>query len=85
MNDEQFATFMARVLAMRDVVARLLAYEAERAPDKTEFLREISDATDERIHRVTKAQSVDQETLALQEKIRREIDWLVAAARKMTE
>ena len=72
-------TLTLRVLAMRDVVARLLAYEARRHGDPAELLRDFSEATESRIAQVSSRKP----SLASEEGIRKEIDWIVAAAQKM--
>ena len=78
---ETIALLMARVLAIRDVVARLVAYEAKRWPDPAKLLQDFSEATEIRIHHVTGGRDISPQTLALQEAIRREVDWIVGAAR----
>ena len=80
---QQIANTTARVLAIRDVVARLLAYEAMRQDNLRGFWENFSDSTGARIHHVTGGRPVDGPTMQLQETIQREVDWMVAAARKM--
>jgi hypothetical protein len=83
MEDEvarrQIAILNRQVLAMRDVVSRLLAYEALRHDDPEELFRELSEAVEEKIASLStrkRAASID-----LEEGIRKEIDWFVSAAR----
>jgi hypothetical protein len=78
---EKYALLTARVLAIRDVVARLLAYEAKRWPDPLKLLEDFSEATDSRIHAVTGDRNLSAGAMALQETIRKETDWIVALAR----
>jgi hypothetical protein len=84
MSDDHAAKVMeflvARSLAMGDVVARLLAYEAKRTSDPLDLLREFSEMGDKRL-----VGSPSQTAIRLQfaEAIRTQTDWLIAAARKM--
>jgi hypothetical protein len=84
MDDKQapevIATLTLRVLAMRDVLARLLAYEALRHERSEDLLRDFSEATETRIAHVSSARKP---SMMAEEGIRKEIDWIVAAARKM--
>jgi hypothetical protein len=70
----------ARSFAMGDIVARLLAYEAKRAADPMDVLREFSEMGDERLLPAPTHTAI---RLQLAEAIRRETDWLIDAARKM--
>jgi hypothetical protein len=79
---DQLALLTARVLGIRDVVARLLAYEATRATDPTSLLQSFSEATDQRIHWATDGHEATEPALWLVEAMRKEIDWIVAAALK---
>ena len=75
------AELYVMVLAMRDVMARLMAYEALRHPDGPEgFLREVSEASDARLDEVGN-QLGDASPLNMEEGVRRNIDLLVAQAR----
>lgn len=69
-----------RVLAMRDVVVRLLAYEAQRWENPDDLFRDFAENIEGRITRVsTRAQKP---SIQSEEGIRKEIDWILAAARK---
>jgi hypothetical protein len=70
-----------RVLAMRDVVARLVAYEAQRRDDPDELLRDFAEATETHIADVSRRRG--KPSVIGEEGIRKEVDWIVAAARKM--
>jgi hypothetical protein len=72
-----------QVLAMRDVVSRLLAYEALRQRDPEDLFRELSEAVDEKIARLSKGKLGT--PLELEEGIRKEIDWFVSAARPVKD
>jgi hypothetical protein len=78
---EQLALLTARVLGMRDVVARLLAYEADRSPEPIQLLQHFAEATAERTQDVI-AGATEGAMLA-QETIQKEVDWIVAAAQQM--
>jgi hypothetical protein len=73
----------AMVLALRDVVARLAAYEAMRHPDGPEELfREISESSDARVADAAETLG-DDSPLGLEEGVRRHIDLLIEAARAL--
>ena len=75
------AELYVMVLAMRDVMTRLVAYEALRHPDGPEgFFHEISEASDARLDEVRKKLGNDS-PLSMEEGVRRNIDLLVAQAR----
>lgn len=73
----------ARLMAHRDVVARLLAFEALRSPDPDALFRDVSDATDHRIYGLEAGREMTDQATAFQEKWRAEVDWLVGAAMRM--
>lgn len=73
----------ARILAVRNVVARLLAYEAARWPDPNTVFEGFSTTTDAHIHQLTKPGQVDDSELRFQEEIRMQVDWIIANARLM--
>ena len=81
MEDQEIAakmiTIRAQTLAIRDVVARLLTYEALRWGDPADALRDISETTD--IHIATMSRT----DVEFEEVIRKEVDWIVSAARMM--
>jgi hypothetical protein len=70
----------SRNAAMRDVVARLLAYLANSQDNAEELLKHFSVVGDERIDRPE--MSVDQ-MLPFAEESRKEKDWIVSTARKL--
>jgi hypothetical protein len=78
---DQLALLSARVLAIRDVVARLVAYEANRWPDPNKLLRDFSEAVDARLHSLPP--NDDNSMMTLHETIRREVDWIVEAAQSV--
>ena len=67
-------------VAMRDVVARLLAYLADSRDDPEEILRHFSETGDQRIDH---PKFGTPEMLPFAEESRREKDWIVSAARQM--
>ncbi len=73
----------ARVLAIRDVVARLVAYESARWPDPDEVLNNFADARIERHAKMNAEKPPSPAVIAFQEEIQREIDWIMASARSM--
>jgi hypothetical protein len=75
------AQLYVMVLAMRDVVTRLVAYEALRHPDGPEsLLHEISEASDTRLDEVRKKLGNDS-PLNMEEGVRKNIDLLLAQVR----
>lgn len=74
-----------QILGLRDVVARLVAYQAARSSDKEALFQEISEATNYRIHGIQKGRDPTLDALRFQEEWQRTVDWIVAAARKMGE
>jgi hypothetical protein len=82
---EQFILLTLQTLAVRDVVARLLAYEAARREDPMALLRDFSEATDERIHHEAQGLDLGPKTIEAQEILRKEVDWMVNAARVMID
>lgn len=80
---EMLRVMSARVLALRDTVAILLAREAKRSNDPESFLAWVGDATDWRAHQIEKKEHLSQDAMANLESVRAESDWLVAAARSL--
>lgn len=74
----QIESLQAQVLAIRDVVARLVAYEASRHENPDDLLRDVSEAGDARIDRDTPP---NESQMRMREIMRAQIDWMVAAAR----
>jgi hypothetical protein len=80
LNDD-IVELYAMVLALRDVVARLTAYEAMRHPDGAEELfREIAESSDAKVAETAETLG-DDSPLGLEEGVRRHIDLLIQAAR----
>jgi hypothetical protein len=77
---EQLALLTARVLGIRDVVARLLACEAHRTPDPDKLLEHFADATAQRLHEVP---DDTEGGMQAHEAIQSEVDWIVASAKTM--
>ncbi len=80
---EEFLKLSVQVQALRDVVARLLAYEVARSPNPAKVCADFSDSADSRIHEMTKRGEPTLPVLAIQELFRDEVDWIVDAARTM--
>jgi hypothetical protein len=82
---DKIAILTARMLGVRDVVARLVAYQALNHSDPQEMLKHFSDATDSRIFSVSKKMNIQESPaiLAMQEETRKQVDWIVAAAGEM--
>lgn len=82
---DELASLIARVLGIRDVVSRLVAYEASRHSDHEGLFRHISDATASNIYRTEKkdGRPPSRETMILQEQIQNEVDTIVAEARRI--
>lgn len=78
--DEEDRVVTARILAMRDVIIRLLAYEARRHPDQRRLFEEFSTATADKIQEVTESESPNEEIMLFQELVQRETDKIVGAA-----
>jgi hypothetical protein len=87
MEDEEarkkIAELAYRVLAQRDVVARLLAYETARWPNQTQLLEDFSSAPLKRLRTLDKGREPSASAIWGEEIMQREIDWIVAAARMM--
>lgn len=82
---EEIALVGARLKAVRDVTAILLAYEATRHENADKLFEDITDSMDDRIHRFSNAATTGQDafSMKLQEATRKELDWIVGAAKKM--
>ena len=74
------AELAARRLAMRDIVARLLAIVATMAPDQEAVFREFFEAGDERLRGAAPKTEGQNAMLAW---IQDETDWIVQAAKTM--
>jgi hypothetical protein len=78
--EKEVLELVAKRTAMRDVVARLLAYLAISEDDPEELLRHFSTSGDIRIDQPGLSTA---QLLPFAEEARREKDWIVAAAREM--
>jgi len=83
MSDEQSRTTSARLLAMRDVIIRLLAYEARRHPDPRRLFDEFSTATTDKLQEATGSEPTDETIILFQEMVQKEVDRIVGAARRI--
>jgi hypothetical protein len=83
MDDEHWRRLTVRILAIRDVVGRLVAYEASRHADPRLFFEEVSQATTERILMATGAEPDDANVLEFQEMLQREVDSIVGMAQRI--
>jgi hypothetical protein len=80
---DRMTELTARVLAIRDVVARLLAYESARWEEPALLFNDISDTTAKRIYDLMGKRNLTPATIALQEFIQKEVDFVVTMAQKM--
>jgi hypothetical protein len=67
------------LIALRAVMARLLAHEAARYDDPNQIFRDISEGMDKMLAR----HSSHAATIDLEEGVKKEIDWLIAASRSL--
>jgi hypothetical protein len=74
---EEIAKLGARSLAMRDILAWLLACEATRAEDPDALLQSFSETGDKRVAKLPP------DHMPFAEEIRKEFDWMLATAKKM--
>ncbi len=85
-SEDMLQELGVRVLAMRDLLTRLLAYEAKRHPDQNLWFEEISNTTAAKSREVTKSDSLDDKTsITFQENIQSEMDNMIGAARRILE
>jgi len=82
---EAITSLTARHLVVREMVARLLAYEALRHDDQEGLLRSFSEGIEHSIFRAQEGTTPGPKTMKAQEDARIESDWMVAAARKMID
>jgi hypothetical protein len=80
---ETLSLIGTRLMAVRHVVARLLAYEANRSGDAKAIFDNVTDTVDELLSRVMEDRPPGHADLEAQEQFRREVDWIVAAAQQM--
>lgn len=69
------------VFVMRDIVARLLGAEARRCQNPDQLLREVSEGMERRIS--VGSSPLSSPPVELEEMMRRETEWFVAAARSV--
>jgi hypothetical protein len=83
--DEQYRQMLqetaAGALVMRDVLARLLAYEALRHPDQRKFFEDFSVTTANRIKIAGEGATTDATIMSFQETLQLAIDDLLSSAR----
>jgi hypothetical protein len=82
---EREMRLMAMVLGIRDVAAYLLSTEAARSPDAESVYREVSEITAKRLHKIGSSYDLDLSTMAQQEAIQGQVDWIIAQARKISQ
>jgi len=80
---EAIAILTARQLVVREVVARLLTYEALRHDNREGFLQHLSQSADHSIDQSAAGLRIGPKTIMAQEAARTESDWLIAAVRKL--
>lgn len=80
---DEVTTLTARVLGIRDVVIRLLAYEASRRDDAGPLFQAVAGATERRIHETTAGRPLTKGAIEMQEEVQRTVDSIVGAARKI--
>lgn len=83
MDDVHWRRLTVRILAIRDVVGRLVAYEARRQSDPRLFYEEISQATGKQLEIATGAEPDDPTVVEFQEALQREVDSIVAMAQRV--
>jgi hypothetical protein len=83
MTYEEGHLVTARILAMRDVIIRLLAYEARRHPDQRRLFDEFSSATADKLQEATGTEPIDETVILFQEMVQKEVDRIVGAARRI--
>lgn len=74
-----------RVLAISEVVARLMAYEAQRLGNPHDLLVDFSNAIDERLYQKSVEHQQTDGSIALHEAMRDEVDRIVGKARVIIE
>ena len=78
-----------RVIVMRDVILRLLAYATRQASDPEKFLKGFSEATHKHIAKADEAARAQKlpvpeaALLADQQRLLDEVDWYIGAARTL--
>ena len=85
---DELSLLSARVLAIRDVVAQLVAFEALRSPNSKDVYQEIADGTAKSIYAQDvryrrEGREAAPEAVAFQEEIQKQVDWIVEAARRI--
>lgn len=82
---DEMMTLQAEILAIRDVVARLVAFEAMRWPEPSKIFENFSSATDLHLIQTQHGQAPGRGAMTAQEEIRRTVDWIVSSARTMAK
>ena len=78
----QILALTARSMAVRDIVARMLAYEAKRSSDPMALLQNYSDHADGKLERAEKASP---ELIETSETLRAETDWILVEAKALLD
>src|SRR5437868_2692799 len=79
-RDELIQQLVMRSIALRDVIAVLLAMQALASPDPENLFRVISDGLDQRLDQMKTVPA----QMPMVEQIRSEVDWILDAARKLS-
>jgi hypothetical protein len=82
-DDEHWTRLTVRILAIRDIVSRLVAYESRRHANPRLFFEEISQSTERRIQTATGAEPDDPTVFEFQESLQREVDSIVGEAQQI--
>jgi hypothetical protein len=84
-TDERLWALTSQVTGLRDVVARLLAYNALGSTDTDRRLKHFAEATSHQIYQVEKAsgKQLSADAMLAQEQIQAEVDLIVTQARIM--
>jgi hypothetical protein len=80
---DDLSRLTARMLGLRDVMIRLVAYEAQRRDDPEALFQVVAGATEKRIYRTTANRALTEGAIEMQEEIQATVDQIVAAARKV--
>ena len=79
-RDELIQQLVTRSIALRDVIAVLLAMQALTNPDPENLFRVIADGLDQRLDEMKTVPA----QMPMVEQIRSEVDWILNAARKLS-
>ncbi|MGC9954492.1 MAG: hypothetical protein ABSD21_09465 [Rhizomicrobium sp.] len=83
--EDRFAALTAQFQGLREVVDRLLAYEARRSSNPSALLEHFSDATNFRNYELAKRSPQSPRAIAYQEALQAEVDGIVSRARIIAE